>query len=222
MKFLHRLKKEQYQVGADAALSNAQDHLTVSKMCASNNIIGIANGHLVIACEELCKASILRVKSLLPQVNISDLNQYFYSHEVKHKKIWEIFSAVCQLTDSSGEKKIPANQENTKSDDNWKVVLVVILALLIIAFTKKGKEDTEMSLEEMRIRGFYVDLKDDKSWLVPNLMFSANDFNNHLELVQTIFTEIETKLFNKDISSNELNNIATQLGYLRTKLDEAV
>ena len=219
MKFLHRLKKEQYQFGADAALSNAKDHLAVSRMCASNNIIGIANSHLVIACEELCKASILRVKSLLPQLSISDLNQYFYSHEVKHKKIWEIFSAVCQLPNSNGEKKIPAIQENTKSDDNWKLLLIVILALVIIALTNKGKEDTGMSLEEMRIRGFYVDLKDDKSWLVPNLIFSPNDFNNHLELVQTIFTEIETKLFNKNISGNELNNIATQLGYLKTKLD---
>ncbi len=41
----------------------------------------------------------------------------------------------------------------------------------------------------------------------------------NLELVQTIFIEIETKLFNNDISGNELNNIAMQLGYLKTKLD---
>lgn len=218
MKFLHRLKKEQYQFGADAALSNAKDHLAVSKMCASNNIIGIANSHLIIACEELCKASILRVKSLLPQVSISDFNQYFYSHEVKHKKIWEIYSAVYQLSDSR-ESRITANQESSINNDNWKILLFIILALAIIAFTNKDKENPEMSLEEMRIRGFYVDLKDDKSWLVPNLIFSLDDFNNHLEVVQTIFTEIETKLFNKDISGSELNNIATQLGYLKTKLD---
>lgn len=213
MKYLYKLKKEQYQQGANAALSNAKDHLIISELCSEKGIIGMANSHLVIACEELCKASILKIKSLLPHIKIADLKEYFFDHKIKHKKIQVIYIAVTLLSNENFKN----NKHILSTNNTWKVLLLLILILIALAFTNKSNPNAEMSFEEMRTRGFYVDLKDDKSWLIPNELFAQQDFKPLLSQVKDVFREIEDMLFDGKLTHDELEQLARQLGYLKTR-----
>lgn len=219
MKYLHRLKKTEYCEGANIAFVNAKAHLDVAILCSSNNHHGIAASHLIIACEELCKASILRIKFLIPNLKVSDLNKYFSDHRVKHDRIAEILVVLC------GFEEDKVNDEPLKSDvssfNNVILSGLILFAIIIVLLSKEPNNDTSMTPEEMRVRGFYVDLKDDKTWKTPNDFFTKEQFEEHLTSVLAIFEIVESKLLNKIPKSNDLESMARELGYIKDNLEHS-
>ena len=224
MKYLYKLTKAKYQEGALAALDNARAHLKIACLSASADYQGIGASHLIMACEELCKAALLRMKALYPQTNIIDLKKYFHDHTAKHEKVWEIYVAISKLEaggkeDTQKQQGVGGGSEEGKDTLNSVFGLLLLVLLLIIAYSSKS--DRNENLETMRQRGFYVDLADDKNWKLPNQLITPKAFQEWASFVERIFATIETHLFAKVPSQEQFASLAQELGYLKKQVDPA-
>lgn len=228
MKDLYKLKKTEYQQGAETCLSNAKDHLHIAKVSAENNCSGIGTSHLVIACEELCKASILRIKSLDHKVPVLNLNKYFTDHRLKHENIFKLLDTAQKF-----EKNRISSERNKKSPQDTSIGTGVsaIIAIFILYFifkkTEKPKSEgnrksSERSfMEQLRVQGFYVDLNEERVWTHPNTSIPMDNFQVYFEIAEDLFKKIEDHLFNRQPTQQELGELHVELGNLKKHINDA-
>ena len=91
MKYLHKLKRTEYDEGAKLSLANAFDHFNAAIKLGESELYGFACSHLVLTLEELAKASVLKIRAIDNSIEIEDLRSYFHSHKTKHKSISNLF-----------------------------------------------------------------------------------------------------------------------------------
>jgi len=80
-----------YYSGYTFCVQNANNHLVIAKI-AKKTCYGIANAHLILACEEAVKGVMLFLALVDDDYldKAKDLDKYFSDHKIKHRAIVEI------------------------------------------------------------------------------------------------------------------------------------
>lgn len=219
MRHLYRLRKEEYSQGANFCLQNAKNILSVSNQSANINQFAIANSLLITSIEELAKASVLKIKSINNNIRIDNLNEYFWSHTVKHKSIYKIFFASLSFSipESSNKK-----QQKNKDNEFWITILIIIiiLGLVVYFFRDQINEDKNSfttnedddSMEKLRRSGLYVGFdSENRTWEVPSRLITKESYEEFKDMVDLAFLEIEHALFDGKIHKENIIEFADKL-----------
>lgn len=214
MKYLHHLTKDEYHKGANAALTNAKAHLKIAGASASLSHFGIGLSHLIIACEELSKASVLRIKFLDPGLLIKDLYKYFRLHTTKHNGFLKIFGFLLNL-EVENKTLNPDSKSETEQENPLNAtlacILIIIASFAIKSFSKEMAGINVDTFERLRQRGFYVDFLDDKRWMIPDEVISEHRYRTIATVIEKMFEAIELHLFNKEVERQQLSVLIQKL-----------
>ena len=218
-KTLYKLSKKEYQNGATLTFENAKNLLEVAKKASEIDKFGVATSLLVIAAEELAKASILKIKAIHPLINIKNLSSYFHSHKVKHESIANIFFASNDYMNETKQKSTKTSKELNENKDTdidfWIVIIIITIIIgVIYFFTKhiKTVNDSKDLLEDMRKSGFYVEFNQEKQkWEVPKENFDKEKYNEFSNIINEVFETIEKTLFGDKIHKNNIIEFADKL-----------
>lgn len=225
MKDLYKLKQSDYEIGANLALKNAQSHLEVSKKASEMQQFGIATSILIIASEELAKASILKIRAINNSIRIDNLSDYFYSHSTKHKSIFKIFTTSLEYL----ENREPDTEKKLSISNKELLIIIAGISLFFALwehFTKDNEvilKDSEQgndsentreknSFEDMRQAGFYLGFNsDNRQWEIPNEIFNQDQYNTLKEIIEMAFDSIEKSLFGFKINSKNIVEFVDKL-----------
>lgn len=221
MKNVKKLSKKQYYIGSSIALLNAEDHLSISKTVAEKGSFGFAVSHLILALEELAKASVLKLTSFKRNIHIKNLNKYFKEHGIKHATIIRLYL----LSKSNGK---PDNVDNTlskellngvngvaesKIDDNTKAILIFIVIILAFVAENINKNLGKMKVfDKMRNEGFYVDYEEySDSWKSPRATYDREKYDSLLKEVEPLFVYLKSLFFSDSVDIDKINDIISKL-----------
>lgn len=79
-----------YKEGYDLAIQNAKSISKIAIIASKENEFGIACALNILSAEEAIKANFLIIKHYNPNSEISDFDEIFLDHKVKHKNIKEL------------------------------------------------------------------------------------------------------------------------------------
>lgn len=224
MKELNNLTESEYLLGANLALENAKSHIQVAKDAANNNQFGISISHLIIALEELAKASALKLKSINNKIEIQNLKDYFMKHTTKHDIIFKFYSAALIYIKDEVDLTLNKN-ENSNNFTDLQLTLLVVLLILFVKFENKDENTSkEYSLDYYRNSGFYLNFNNKtREWELPNNKFDNNDFITFHDNIIEIISVIENSLFENKITNDnliEFSAIINDEKIITTQLEE--
>lgn len=214
MKHIYQLKKNEYQHGANLAFENAKNHFNVANKAAEIEHYGIASSLLVVAAEELAKASVLKIKSINNSIRIDNLDEYFRNHSTKHESIFKIFAA--SLDSIRVDSTETPNDKNIDDNANLDLIILIIVVIIgVIMYFNKDAEITKndfQSLEDIRKAGFYLGFdQENRKWEVPEKRFSEEQYNNFRETAKLAFDTLEKSLFGDKFDSKSIIEFADKL-----------
>jgi AbiV family abortive infection protein len=222
MKDLEKLNKEEYEIGAITSLKNAKDLYDSSTEIALKGRFGTATSLLILASEELVKASVLKLKSIDSLKKIENFAKYFSKHSVKHESLEKIFIASLGYLDDYQLNEVSSVEEQCEnSRTKWicALVFVMIMGIIIYILTsnKTNTKDTKLNstFESQRTAGFYVDFDfNNRKWKSPSDISDEKKYNELKDSIEMIFNTIKKTLFKNKINSK---NISEFLSILENK-----
>lgn len=201
----NRLQKKDYQIGSKEGLKNAKNLLTTAKLAGNEKLFGTARSLLIIACEELAKSVMLKIKDVDNTIEIKNLNAYFKGHKIKHDLTFKFFLLI-----------IEEKWENEKSSKEDKMVAIALLLVVVFLFvTSDDITETyikRLSLERIRQKGLYLEYYSDvKKWNFDTLKLDLKAYEDALKLTKGIFEYVEIQFFSKKVSKERVVNFLKDL-----------
>lgn len=184
---LLNLKKTQYKEGAKLALENAENLFEIAKTCHQKGFNGNGTSILITSLEELSKASYLQIKAHNPHVVITELDDFFKNHKVKHKAIIRLYT-----------KSITNNIKTLPEEKHNNAAFAVIASIIVLVYVAiETKQTLTLDLEKIRQKGYYVNFVDgEPCWHSPEDFIDSESFENVIEIVRLIFENVKKDLFN--------------------------
>lgn len=211
MKYLFKLKKKEYEEGANLAENNAIAHLDASFVLSENKLYSFAVTHCILCVEELTKASVLKLKAIDNKINIPDFDKYFHSHNTKHQSIFKLLGATINLNKS--------NEEIKKHNEIFMWIIIAVAGIILYkkVVSKDEKEGIDdplahiNSIESLRLSSIYVELLENRNWHSPQISFSQEFCKEIQEFTVQIFNELSVTLFDKKVDRTNINRFLEQL-----------
>lgn len=202
MKSIHKLKKIEYQEGAEKALHNSQKHYDASITLAKAKLYPFAITHLIISAEELTKAVVLKIKSIDNSINIPDIEKYFKSHNHKHNKLF-------QLSKLANEFNPPKKKDKKEQDLALLIVgLIIVVSAYFQHIKDKEKSEEELaienadaidSIEKIRISSIYVEFLYSRKWRMPFEEYTKENYESFESIYNQFIPKISDFIFKENL-----------------------
>ena len=212
---LHRLKKVEYEPGAQAAFSNAEEFMVLAEFSHQKGLFAKGAAHLVFALEELSKAAYLRLKALNPHICIANLKDYFHKHQVKHDGMSRL---IAVLDDTESATAAEPDEPLSDGEKFGRIVLIAVIVLVVVFMLAKRKEahrreglddDAKHWLgnfrqfhEQVRQAGLYVEFDEPtRTWVKPSDAIDESVFKLVLKQAQDSLYAVRKHFFSPDASA---------------------
>lgn len=197
-KSILKLKKVQYNEGANLTLQNAENLFEIAKLCNQKGFAGNGASILITSLEELAKAAYLKIKAHNPHIVVKELEGFFKNHKVKHGAIVQLYIKIF--------KKLPQQQQEAFG-------LAILFGILYIFYiVLKTNQSVAFDLETIRQRGYYVNfIEDENRWKAPKDLVSSEDFPQFIELAENLFENVKKDLFEGKLTDEHTKQYIQEL-----------